>query len=67
MRQFPCTFEFNEMMLVSLFEHAMGSSYGTFLCNNEAERAKAGVAEKCVSLWDFLAQPSERGRCLNTL
>ncbi|NXQ41214.1 MTMR9 protein, partial [Catharus fuscescens] len=37
-RQFPCSFEFNEQFLITLFEHAYASQFGTFLGNNENER-----------------------------
>lgn len=38
LRQFPCSFEFNEQFLIMLFEHAYASQFGTFLGNNENER-----------------------------
>lgn len=38
LHQFPCSFEFNEHFLVTLFEHAYASQFGTFLGNNENER-----------------------------
>lgn len=38
LRQFPCSFEFNECFLVLLFEHAYASQFGTFLGNSAAER-----------------------------
>lgn len=38
LRQFPCSFEFNENFLIMLFEHAYASQFGTFLGNNESER-----------------------------
>ncbi|XP_043918708.1 myotubularin-related protein 9 [Protopterus annectens] len=37
-RQFPCSFEFNELFLIMLFEHSYASQFGTYLGNNEAER-----------------------------
>lgn len=37
-RQFPFSLEFNERLLLTLFEHSYASPYGTFLCNNERER-----------------------------
>nr|DBA25482.1 TPA: hypothetical protein GDO54_009862 [Pyxicephalus adspersus] len=39
LRQFPCSFQFNERFLVTLFEQAYASQFGTFLCNNEYERS----------------------------
>ena len=67
MQQFPYAFEFNERMLLTLFDHAMGSEYGTFLLNCERERDAAGLADKAPSLWDFMAQPAERSRLLNAV
>lgn len=39
LRQFPCSFQFNEHFLVTLFEHAYASQFGTFLGNSAAERS----------------------------
>lgn len=39
LRQFPCSFEFNENFLVQLFEHAYASQFGTFMGNSAAERS----------------------------
>ncbi|CAH2245628.1 myotubularin-related 9 [Pelobates cultripes] len=38
LRQFPCSFQFNERFLITLFEHAYASQFGTFLGNNALER-----------------------------
>lgn len=37
-RQFPFSLEFGECLLLTLFDNAYASAYGTFLCNNEKER-----------------------------
>lgn len=37
-RQFPFSLEFGEELLLTLFDNAYASAYGTFLCNNEKER-----------------------------
>lgn len=37
-RQFPFSLEFSERLLLTLFDNAYASVYGTFLCNNEKER-----------------------------
>ncbi|NXY51968.1 MTMR9 protein, partial [Ceuthmochares aereus] len=37
-RQFPFSLEFDERLLLTLFDNAYASAYGTFLCNNEKER-----------------------------
>jgi myotubularin-related protein 9 len=56
-QQFPCSFEFSEKFLITLFQHAYSSNFGTFLCNSEAERHKCKVTERTVSLWSFLNRP----------
>lgn len=38
LRQFPCSFQFNENFLIMLFEHTYASQFGTFLGNRVAER-----------------------------
>lgn len=55
-QQFPCSFEFNDRFLISLFEHAYSSQFGTFLCNNECERVAAKLKTMTVSLWSYLNQ-----------
>ncbi|GFR98384.1 myotubularin-related protein 9 [Elysia marginata] len=53
-QQFPCSFEFSEKFLLTLFQHSYSSQFGTFLCNNERERLHCKVADRTVSLWSFL-------------
>lgn len=55
-QQFPCSFEFNDRFLITLFEHAYSSQFGTFLCNNECERVAAKLKTMTVSLWSYLNQ-----------
>uniref|UniRef100_A0A8C8RKA4 Myotubularin phosphatase domain-containing protein n=1 Tax=Pelusios castaneus TaxID=367368 RepID=A0A8C8RKA4_9SAUR len=66
-RQFPFSLEFNEHLLLVLFEHTYASSYGTFLCNSEKERCLCEVKEKTHSLWSWLNQPSQQKKHLNPL
>lgn len=42
-RQFPFSLEFGEQLLLTLFDNAYASAYGTFLCNNERERWVRGT------------------------
>ncbi|XP_018013958.1 myotubularin-related protein 9 [Hyalella azteca] len=49
--QFACSFEFNQDFLVLLFEHSYSSQFGTFLGDNECERASLGVKQRTTSLW----------------
>uniref|UniRef100_A0A8C2SLG8 Myotubularin-related protein 9-like n=1 Tax=Coturnix japonica TaxID=93934 RepID=A0A8C2SLG8_COTJA len=60
-RQFPFSLEFSEGLLLTLFDNAYASDYGTFLCNNEKER------QSTHSLWAWLDQPEERKKYLNPL
>ncbi|XP_077147827.1 myotubularin-related protein 9 [Ranitomeya variabilis] len=67
LRQFPCSFEFNERFLVTLFEHAYASQFGTFLGNNDFERNKLKLRQKTLSLWSWVNQPDELHRFTNPL
>ncbi|XP_059724655.1 myotubularin-related protein 9-like isoform X5 [Haemorhous mexicanus] len=66
-RQFPFSLEFGEQLLLTLFDNAYASAYGTFLCNNERERSLCKVKESTHSLWAWLNQPEERHKYLNPL
>ena len=66
-QQFPCSFEFNEKFLIALFENAYSSQYGTFLCNNEAERFKSKVTSRTVSLWSYINRPEVMQEFLNPM
>ncbi|XP_036169027.1 myotubularin-related protein 9 isoform X2 [Myotis myotis] len=67
LRQFPCSFEFNENFLIMLFEHAYASQFGTFLGNNESERCKLKLQQKTMSLWSWVNRPSELSKVTNPL
>ncbi|KAM6296080.1 LOW QUALITY PROTEIN: myotubularin-related protein 9-like [Aegotheles albertisi] len=66
-RQFPFSLEFGERLLLTLFDNAYASAYGTFLCNNEKERCLCKVKESTHSLWAWLNQPGEKKKYLNPL
>ncbi|XP_029818909.1 myotubularin-related protein 9-like [Manacus vitellinus] len=66
-RQFPFSLEFGERLLLSLFDNAYASAYGTFLCNNEKERSLCKVKESTHSLWAWLNRPEEQQKLLNPL
>ncbi|XP_071855548.1 myotubularin-related protein 9-like isoform X2 [Apostichopus japonicus] len=66
-QQFSCSFEFNEDFLHMIFENAYASQFGTFLCNNEAERERLELAEKTTSLWTFVNRPDILQKYLNPL
>ncbi|XP_015263575.1 PREDICTED: myotubularin-related protein 9-like [Gekko japonicus] len=61
-RQFPFSLEFNERLLLTLFEHSYASPYGTFLCNNEQERKLCEVKEKTHALWPWLNREGDKYR-----
>ncbi|KAK2503884.1 hypothetical protein MC885_020922, partial [Smutsia gigantea] len=67
LRQFPCSFEFNESFLIMLFEHAYASQFGTFLGNNESERCRLKLQQKTMSLWSWVNRPSELSKFTNPL
>ncbi|XP_041105820.1 myotubularin-related protein 9-like isoform X1 [Polyodon spathula] len=67
LRQFPCSFQFNEHFLILLFEHAYASQFGTFLGNNAFERRKLKLPQKTVSLWSWVNRPQETEMFLNPL
>ncbi|NWT76958.1 MTMR9 protein, partial [Prunella himalayana] len=66
-RQFPLSLEFGEQLLLTLFDNAYASAYGTFLCNSERERRLCKVRESTHSLWAWLNQPEEQHKYLNPL
>jgi myotubularin-related protein 6/7/8 len=51
--QHPTRFEFNERFLRRLMYQMYSCQYGTFLYNNERERAEAHVADRTRSVWDY--------------
>ncbi|NXS03903.1 MTMR9 protein, partial [Oxylabes madagascariensis] len=67
-RQFPFSLQFGEQLLLTLFDNAYASAYGTFLCNSERERSVlCKVKESTHSLWGWLNQPEEKQKYLNPL
>jgi hypothetical protein len=63
--QFPTHFEFTEAFLCAVADHLYSCRFGTFLCDNEAERVQKRVREQTVSLWTVLLAPKNRKRFLN--
>ncbi|KAI5804459.1 protein phosphatase [Geopyxis carbonaria] len=53
MTQYPTRFEYNERFLRRLFYHVYSCQYGTFLHDNDKERADARIREKTRSVWDY--------------
>ncbi|KAK2070112.1 hypothetical protein P8C59_004640 [Phyllachora maydis] len=52
-RQHPTRFEFNERFLRRLLYHVHSCQYGTFLFNNESQRAKADLRTRTRSVWGY--------------
>jgi myotubularin-related protein 6/7/8 len=53
MAQHPTRFEYNERFLRRLLFHLYSCQYGTFLHNNDKERADSRVKERTRSVWDY--------------
>lgn len=52
LRQFPCSFEFNESLLLFVLDNVFGCQFGSFLCNNDRERRLCHLSSNTPSLWD---------------
>ncbi|KAJ6222771.1 hypothetical protein RDWZM_001316 [Blomia tropicalis] len=65
--QFQCSFEFNEHFLISLFDNAYSSQFGTFLGNCVKERKEMNFSKKTVSLWSYMNRPEVLKDYLNPL
>lgn len=57
--QHPTRFEFNERFLRRLLYHLYSCQYGTFLFDNEKERAEYKASERTQSVWDFFLARKE--------
>ncbi|CAF0826454.1 unnamed protein product [Adineta steineri] len=57
LQQFACSFEFNDTLLIELFQHAYSSKFGTFIFNNEKEKLKYNGIKHTVSLWSYFNRP----------
>ncbi|XP_059049210.1 myotubularin-related protein 9 [Achroia grisella] len=67
LEQFPCSFEYRQSFLITLFEHSYASQFGTFLCDNEQERESRGVYTQTTSVWSWVNQPDELTTYINPL
>ncbi|KFB35827.1 AGAP003266-PA-like protein [Anopheles sinensis] len=65
--QFPCSFEYDHRLLVTLFEHSYFSQYGTFLGDCERERVQLKVFSRTTSLWSHLNRHEVVKSLLNPL
>jgi len=64
-QQFPCIFQFNEKFLLRIVRHLYDCRFGTFLCNNERERATNQIRQCTVSLWSYVNDKSNRHDFVN--
>lgn len=55
-RQYPCSFQFNQSFLHTLFVNSYFSSYGTFLYDTPMERYKLKLHTKTQCLWTHLTE-----------
>lgn len=62
LKQYPCSFEFNETFLVKLVHHTYSCLFGTFLCNSSQERIAENVKNRTYSVWQFLKVNQHRFR-----
>lgn len=67
LEQFPCSFEYRQCFLITLFEHAYASQFGTFLCDSDLERESRGVYEQTTSIWSWINQHEELSNYINPL
>ena len=53
-RMFPRAFEFNARLPLLLAHHTHSCRFGTFLCDNERERAEMNLSLRSPSLWAYV-------------
>eukprot|EP00731_Ephydatia_muelleri_P011045 Em0005g1631a len=64
-RQYPLSFEFNDMFLHKIFTHSHFSPYGTFLYDSPFERLINKLNERSYSLWSYLLEPKLKATLVN--
>lgn len=52
--QFPCSFEFNEKLLIDILDELFNCKYGTFLFDCEKEREQNQLRQKTTSFWTYV-------------
>ncbi|KAI5642287.1 myotubularin-like phosphatase domain-containing protein [Phthorimaea operculella] len=67
LEQYPCSFEYRQSFLITLFEHSYASQFGTFLCDSDQERETRGVYTQTTSIWSWINQPDELSTYINPL
>jgi len=56
--QFPTAFEWNENFLITMMDSLYSCQFGTWLCNNERERAN--MKSKTISFWTYVQTDKEK-------
>jgi hypothetical protein len=59
-RQQRWAFEFNEDLLIGLYEHVFSGRYGNFSYNNERERKEKEKQAQTPSLWGYFSQTKDK-------
>lgn len=57
--QYPSAFEFSPELLFCIAQEHYDCKFGTFLGNNDRQRAQARIKSKTVSLWTYVLQARE--------
>ena len=60
--QFPCSFEFNQEMLIFILDELFGCKFGTFLGNSLKERVDLKLEERTKSVWSYLLENPKKFR-----
>ncbi|CAM9748360.1 unnamed protein product, partial [Phaeothamnion confervicola] len=66
MNQFPGAFEYSEKLLCFVGEHANSCLFGTFLCDDEAQRVALRLPQRTASLWDAVLSQAGAAAFSNT-
>uniref|UniRef100_A0ACB8FWV0 Myotubularin- protein 8 n=2 Tax=Sphaerodactylus townsendi TaxID=933632 RepID=A0ACB8FWV0_9SAUR len=62
MQQFPCSFAFNERLLLEIHDHIYSCQFGNFLGTCQKDREDLRIFEKTHSLWPFLLHRKQEFR-----
>jgi len=59
-KEFPTSFQFNELYLITILDNIFSSRFGTFLCNNIKERTEHNIYSGTKSFWSYVEQHIDR-------
>ncbi|KAF2071594.1 hypothetical protein CYY_007084 [Polysphondylium violaceum] len=59
-KEFPTSFQFNELYLITILDNIFSSRFGTFLCNNIKERTENNIYSGTKSFWSYVEQHFDR-------